>query len=153
MGCATRWTPDCDCEPMRTLIFPEWLIDGSGAPALDGYALAFAEDGRIETVAPAGQLVPDESDTVVRAPGCTLLPGLINMHAHLSLASDNAPFIPYMDAHSDVALALRAAHNAAASLRAGVTTIRDCGSRGRSVLDLPPAAAAGLLKVPDRKRT
>ena len=40
------------------------------------------------------------------------MPGLINMHAHLTLANDNAAFVPYMDAHSDVALALRAAHNA-----------------------------------------
>src|ERR1051326_8567389 len=148
MDCATRWTPACEYETMRTLIYPEWLIDGSGAAALEGSALAFAEDGRIEAVASVGALVPNDGDIVVRAPGCTLLPGLINMHAHLSLASDNVPFIPYMDAHSDVALALRAAHNAAASLSAGVTTICDCGSRGRSVLDLPPAAAAGLLKIP-----
>ena len=148
MVCATRWTPACEYEAMRTLIYPEWLIDGSGAPAYEGYALAFAEDGRIETVASAGELVPHDADTVVRAPGCSLLPGLINMHAHLSLASDNAAFIPYMEANSDVALALRAAHNAAASLRSGVTTVRDCGSRGRSVLELPAAAAAGLLKIP-----
>jgi imidazolonepropionase-like amidohydrolase len=53
-----------------------------------------------------------------------------------------------MEAHSDVALALRAAHNAASSLRAGVTTIRDCGSRGRTVLDLIGARAEGLLDIP-----
>jgi imidazolonepropionase-like amidohydrolase len=133
---------------MRTLIYPEWLIDGTGAGAREGCALAMADDGGIEVVGSASELVPRESDTIVRAPGSTLLPGLINMHAHLSLASDNSPFIPYMDAHSDVALALRAAHNAAACLRAGVTTVRDCGSRGRSVLDLPAAAADGLLNVP-----
>ena len=133
---------------MRTLIYPDWLIDGSGAPAHEGYALAFAEDGRIDSVASAGELVPHDGDIVVRAPGCSLLPGLINMHTHLSLASANAEFIPYMDAHSDVGLAMRAAHNAAASLHAGVTTVRDCGSRGRSVLELPAAAVAGLLKIP-----
>ncbi|MBV9602285.1 MAG: amidohydrolase family protein [Chloroflexi bacterium] len=133
---------------MRTLIYPEWLIDGTGADALGGYALAFGESGRIEAVAPASQLAEAAADSVVRAPGMTLLPGLINMHVHLSLASDNAPFIPYMDAHSDVALGLRAAHSAAASLQAGVTTLRDCGSRGRSVLDLRAARAEGLLHIP-----
>ena len=133
---------------MRTLIYPEWLIDGTGGAARAGHALAFANDGRIEAVAPAGDLTASPDDTVVRAPGASLLPGLINMHVHLSLASDNAPFIPYMDAHSDVALALRAAHNAAAALRAGVTTLRDCGSRGRSVLDLRAARADGLLRIP-----
>src|ERR1043166_3301374 len=132
---------------MRTVIFPEWFIDGTGGQARQAYALAFSNH-HIEAVGPANEIMPQEQDNVVHAPGMSLLPGLINMHAHLSLASDNAPFIPYMDAHSDVALALRAAHNAAASLSAGVTTICDCGSRGRSVLDLPLAAAAGLLKIP-----
>jgi imidazolonepropionase-like amidohydrolase len=133
---------------MRTLIYPEWLIDGTGTTARRGYALAFSDGGRIEAVAPAAELVATGDDTVVRAPGSSLLPGLLNMHVHLSLASDNVPFIPYMDAHSDVALALRAAHNAAASLQSGITTLRDCGSRGRSVLDLRAARADGLLRIP-----
>ena len=130
---------------MRTLIYPEWLIDGTGAAALEGQALLFGSDGRIEAVGRASEIEPHETDVVVRAAGQTLLPGLINMHAHLTLASDNAPFVPYMDAHSDVALGLRAAHNAAASLRAGVTTVRDCGSRGRTVLDLRAATADRLV--------
>jgi imidazolonepropionase-like amidohydrolase len=33
-------------------------------------------------------------------------------------------------------------------LAAGVTTLRDCGSRGRSVLDLRPAQAAGHVSGP-----
>src|SRR6266566_94929 len=103
-------------QAVRTLIYPEWLVDGNGRPARQGQALAFSEQGgRIEAVGAAAELGPREGDTVVRAAGATLLPGLINMHAHLNLASDNAPFIPYMDAHSDVALALRAAFNATAS--------------------------------------
>jgi imidazolonepropionase-like amidohydrolase len=132
----------------RTLIYPEWLIDGTGSAPRSGYALAFSEGGQIEAVAPASELAAAADDVVVRAPGGSLLPGLINMHVHLSLASDNAPFIAYMDTHSDVALGMRAAHNAAASLRAGITTLRDCGSRGRSVLDLRSARADGLLRIP-----
>jgi imidazolonepropionase-like amidohydrolase len=115
---------------MQTLIYPEWLIDGSGANAQQGQVLVIGESGRIEAVTSAGSLEPGVSDEVVRAPGQTLLPGLVNMHAHLTLVNDNAPFVPYMDAHSDVTLALRAAHNALRSLHAGVTTVRDCGSRG-----------------------
>lgn len=129
----------------RTLIYPDWLVDGTGAPAREGTALAFDADGRIESVAPENQLSPGQADVVIRATGQTLLPGLINMHAHLTMASDNAPLIPDMHAHSDVALALRAANNAAASLLAGVTTVRDCGSRGRTVLDLRDAIAQGLI--------
>lgn len=130
---------------MRTLIYPEWLIDGTGAPVREGFALGIS-DGQIDFVGPARELTPADGDTKLRAPGTTLLPGLINMHAHLTLASDNQPFVPYMDAHSDVALALRAAHNAAASLRAGVTTIRDCGSRRTTVLDVRAAILQGLVE-------
>src|SRR5579884_4317455 len=117
---------------MSTLVFPEWLIDGTGAPPRQGAALRFDDAGRIDAVSAASDFAPSDHDVVVRAPGQTLLPGLINMHAHLNLVPDNAPFIPYMEAHSDVALGLRAAHNALAALRAGITTVRDCGSRGRS---------------------
>src|SRR5438132_9350681 len=118
--CGTRSILACGCDsPMRTLIYPEWLIDGTGAAPREGYALSVADDGRIEAVRSASELAPREGDSTVRAPGSTLMPGLINMHAHLSLANDNSAFIPYMDAHSDVALALRAAHNAAACLHAG----------------------------------
>jgi len=38
---------------MRTIIYPEWLLDGTGGPARVGQALAFAE-GRIED--PDGKL-------------------------------------------------------------------------------------------------
>src|ERR1700737_4439153 len=100
---------------MRTLIYPEWLVDGTGAPVRGGTAVALGSDGRIEMIVPENELMPGDGDVVVRAPGQTLLPGLINMHAHLTLASDASPIVAYVEAHSDVALALRAAHNAAAS--------------------------------------
>jgi imidazolonepropionase-like amidohydrolase len=129
---------------MRKIIYPEWLLDGTGGPARVGQALAFAE-GRIEAVGPAEDMRVDDGDEVLRCPGETLLPGLINMHVHLSLASDNTPFVPYMDAHSDVALALRAAHNARVALEAGITTVRDCGARRTTVLELRDAQAGGLL--------
>ncbi len=132
---------------MTTVIVPEWLIDGTGAPARTDFALAFDDSGRITAVGPAQQVTAAESHALVRGLGQTLLPGLINMHVHLSLASDNSPFVPYMEAHSDVALALRAAHNARASLEAGITTVRDCGARFSTVLDLREAQATGLLTV------
>lgn len=130
---------------MRRILYPEWLLDGTGAPPRQGQAVAIA-DGRIEAVGRAAEVVPREGDEVVRAPAATLLPGLINLHVHLSLASDNAPFIAYMDAQSDVALALRAAHNAGVALRAGITTVRDCGARRTTVLDVRAAQAQGLVQ-------
>src|SRR5438132_7051229 len=104
---------------MRTVLYPEWVIDGTGAPARTGHAVVIDGD-RIAAVAPRAEMTLGDSDRVIQCPGDTLLPGLINMHAHLSLANDNAPFVPYMDAHSDVALALQATHNVHVSLESGV---------------------------------
>ena len=146
LGDGLRDAPRSTIEDMRTIIYPEWLLDGTGAPARVGQALAFAE-GRIEAVGAAEDMHVDDGDEVLRRPGETLLPGLINMHVHLSLASDNGPFVPYMDAHSDVALALRAAHNARISLEAGITTVRDCGARRTTVLELRDAQTSGLLQA------
>jgi imidazolonepropionase-like amidohydrolase len=130
------------------VFYPEWLVDGTGGQPLTGHAVVVGGEGRIEAVQPVAELDADASDRVVRAPGATLLPGLINMHAHLNLVPDNAPYLPYMQGHSDVSLALQSAANAAQALRAGVTTVRDCGSRATTVLDLRAACASGLLPGP-----
>lgn len=128
---------------MRTIFRPEWVVDGLGAPPLRDHAVVVAR-GLIEAVAPGPRVDERDGDRRIDLPGATLLPGLINNHVHLVLPGDNTPFVPWIDSQSDAALALRAAHNAGASLRAGVTTVRDCGGRGTTVLDLREAQGNGL---------
>ena len=128
---------------MRTIFLPEWIVDGLGAPPLPDHAVVVA-DGLIETVAPVVRVEGRDGDQRIDLPGATLLPGLINNHVHLVLPGDNTPFVPWIDGQSDAALALRAAHNAQISLRAGVATVRECGGRGTTVLDLRAAQGNGL---------
>ncbi len=128
---------------MRTVLRPTWIIDGTGSPAFSDHAVSLVE-GRIDAVIPIQQLDAREDDRVIDLPGTTLIPGLINNHVHLVLPGDNTPFVPWIDTQSDAALALRAAYNAQTSLRAGVTTVRDCGGRGSTVLDLRDAQANGM---------
>lgn len=129
---------------MRTILRPERIIDGSGAGPLTNH-LVVVRDGVIDAVAPVRQFASQPSDTVLDLPDATLIPGLINNHVHLVLPGDNTPLVPWIDTHSDSALALRAASNAVRSLRTGVTTVRDCGGRGTTVLDLREALGAGLV--------
>ena len=132
---------------MRTLLYPEWLVDGTGAPARQGQVVV-VEGERITAVASAGEISPDEHDHAVHLPGASLLPGLINHHVHLTLPGDdpyNTLFLK-MDSLSDTALGLQAAHSALVSLRAGVTTVRDCGGRREIVLDVRDAQRAGLVQ-------
>jgi Tol biopolymer transport system component/imidazolonepropionase-like amidohydrolase len=59
------------------------LVDGTGAPPRDGMDV-FVEGDRIERIEPTGAQ-PVEGVRVVDGAGKTLIPGLIEMHAHLSL--------------------------------------------------------------------
>lgn len=128
----------------RTVLLPEWLIDGTGAATAVGQAVV-VEGERIIAVSPAATLPDDPDATVVRLNGMTLLPGLINNHVHLVLPGDGTPFVPWVDLQSDAALALVAAGNLATSLASGVTTVRDCGGRGTTVFDVRAAQAAGTI--------
>ncbi len=128
---------------MRAVLQPAWIIDGTGSPALTDHAVSLV-DGRIDAVIPIQQLDAREDDRVIDLPGTTLIPGLINNHVHLVLPGDNTPFVPWIDTQSDAALALRAVHNAETSLQSGVTTVRDCGGRGSTVIDLREAQTNGI---------
>ncbi|MGC3998994.1 MAG: amidohydrolase family protein [Anaeromyxobacter sp.] len=74
--------------------------------------------GRITSVVPAAKPVPDDV-AVVDGEGKTLLPALIDMHAH------EWPW------------------NAALQLAGGVTTIRDLGNTEREILELEEKAGTG----------
>ncbi len=128
---------------MRTILYPEWIIDGSGASPLERHAVVI-DDGSIQAVT-SGEVEAAAGDQVVRAPGVTLLPGLINHHVHLVLPGDNSAFFEMNDL-SDATLALRSAQNANISLRAGVTTVRDCGGRQAIILDARNAQASGVFQ-------
>jgi imidazolonepropionase-like amidohydrolase len=128
---------------MRLLLQPEWLIDGTGSDAREREAIVVS-DGIIEAVGPVRDLENLPGLTVVRLANASLLPGLMNNHVHLNLPGDNTPMVPWLDTQTDASLALRTAENARRSLVAGITSVRDCGGRGTTVLDARDAMRAGL---------
>ncbi|WP_197435060.1 amidohydrolase family protein [Nitratireductor arenosus] len=76
-----------------------------------------------------------------------MLPGLIDCHVHLrndGVADPRAQAA----ADTDAVAVLRSARNARRTLEAGVTTIRDCGSRNGIDFALRTAAAQGLCVTP-----
>ena len=65
------------------------LIDGTGGPPLPG-ATVLLRDGRIAAVGPAAELpIPSDASVVVGS-GKYLIPGLWDMHTHLSKARSPA---------------------------------------------------------------
>jgi imidazolonepropionase-like amidohydrolase len=128
---------------MRLLLHPDWLIDGSGSDVREGEAVV-VNDGAIEAVGPVSDLENLTGLTTIRLECCSLLPGLINFHVHLNLPGDNTSLVPWLDGQSDAALAVRSAANARRCLAAGITSLRDCGGRGTTVLATRDAVREGL---------
>lgn len=128
------------------ILYPARVIDGTGADAVENHAVVIS-DSIVDAVVPASQVARVAGDVELQLPSHTLIPGLINNHVHLELPGDNTPFTPWIDLQSDAALALWAAHNAAQSLRSGVTTVRDCGGRGTTVFDVRQAQREGRIEA------
>jgi imidazolonepropionase-like amidohydrolase len=106
---------------------PDRVFTARGDACVEGMAV-WIEGRHILAVVPVGDLpggVPVE-----RLAGTTVLPGLIDAHVHLNLAGTGGRFEPLVE--DDATLAVAAAAHARAALESGVTTVRDCGSRGQS---------------------
>lgn len=120
------------------------LWDGTGKAMIkDGVVIV--EGGKVTGVGPARSLsLPEGKDvSTFDYPGCTICPGFIDTHVHLNWPGDGTPAHIFTIPKSDVELAIVSATNARRALRSGVTTVRDVGSRGRTVLDLRNAINAG----------
>ena len=71
---------------MTTAITGGTLVDGAGNPPVAN-GLVLIEKDRIAYAGPAnGARIPD-GVTVVDAKGCTVLPGLMDVHVHISMSS------------------------------------------------------------------
>jgi len=106
---------------------PDRVFTALDDTAREGLAV-WVEGSRIRAVVPSAELPAGVA--VERLPGTTVMPGLIDAHVHLNLPGTGGRFEPLVE--DDATLAVAAAANARAALVSGVTTVRDCGSRGVS---------------------
>ncbi|PYM55576.1 MAG: hypothetical protein DMD79_22745, partial [Candidatus Rokuibacteriota bacterium] len=89
------------------------------------------DGSRISAVGPAADLVAHvPASAVENYPDATLLPGLIDAHAHLTLAGDRRTY-EQMILDPDEMMALVSVRNLQRHLACGVTTLRDNGGRNR----------------------
>jgi imidazolonepropionase-like amidohydrolase len=120
------------------------LFDGTGSAVQDGVAI-LVRDGRVGAVGGAGD-DPPEGAIVVDLEGRTVLPGLIDAHAHVKVAR------PVPDPGAEPLLEGADAHFLAAdlreTLRRGVTTVRDVGSYGDLVFDARQGMRYGAFRGP-----
>src|SRR6266508_3509188 len=122
------------------------LVDGSGSEPVRDAAL-WLENGHVAYAGPAAGL-PAGADQarVLDLPGCTLLPGLVDVHVHLvaSGGPDLATDIPSSPAGRTVV----AVANARRQLERGVTLVRDLGAPGDEAIVVGRAIEAGEIAGP-----
>jgi len=131
-------------EPMPLWLTGGAVFDGTGTAPRRGVSV-LVDAGRIVAVASTGE-APPESATVVDLAGRTLLPGLIDAHAHVK-----ADF-PVPDPGAEPLLDATTPHFVAAdlreTLRRGITTVRDVGSYGDLVFAARQAMRYGAFRGP-----
>ena len=135
---------------MKTVITPEFLVDGTGAEARRGLSVV-VDQGRIEAIVPTEQ-APKGGVVHVEAPGQTLLPGLIDTHFHQFLLLVERLGGPQEQTfRRDPLIAttiLKAARAAKIWLQQGVTTIRDAGAPDNLAVAMKEAIADGFTVGP-----
>ena len=80
-------------------------------------------------------------------PDGTIVPGLIDGHTHLTCSASDRMVADAFD-DDDLTVTIRATDHAHAALRAGITTLRDCGSRHRVVNRVRDAIRLGITGGP-----
>jgi imidazolonepropionase-like amidohydrolase len=128
----------------RTWLTNARLFDATGSAARNGAAV-LVRDGLIARVGNATDPVPDGADVIDLA-GRTLMPGLIDAHAHVFADPPHPdegaePLWPGVVTHFLTA-GLRDA------LRMGVTTLRDVGSYGDDLMSARQAMRYGAFRGP-----
>ncbi|WP_128893354.1 amidohydrolase family protein [Erythrobacter sp. HKB08] len=120
------------------------ITDASGTAT--GPATITVTDGRIVSIVDGFQPTP-EGATMVHLPDHTVLPGLIDLHTHLS-GDPSGEFWRAATSPPEW-YTLVAAKNAHITAKAGFTTVRDLGSRSDQVTQsLRAATADGMLPGP-----
>ncbi|GAB1690779.1 amidohydrolase family protein [Krasilnikovia sp. M28-CT-15] len=120
------------------------LFDGQSESCL-ARPLVIVDQGCIAAVVSGGETPSDLQEYDLG--DTTLLPGLIDTHVHLGFDATLQPLESFLGGTEEELHRLMATH-ARRALAAGVTTIRDLGGRGFSVLDFRDAPRSGDQVVP-----
>ena len=129
----------------RTLVRAAHLLDVKSGKLLDGQTIVVAGE-TIESIGPSAQVTAQAGDKVIDLGGMTVLPGLIDVHTHLTMNTDFDPFREVTS--TDAKEAINGVVNARKTLMAGFTTARNVGAGGYTDVDLRDAINSGQVPGP-----
>lgn len=129
----------------RTLIRAGHILDVKTGKLSDGQTIIVVGDS-IQSIAPSSSISPQSGDEVVDLSNMTVLPGLMDVHTHLTM---NPDFDPFREVTSTSAKeAINGVVNARKTLMAGFTTVRNVGAGGFVDVDLRDAVNSGEVAGP-----
>jgi len=124
------------------------LIDGNGNAPIENPVIII-QDSKIIAVGKEGEIDLPSSENINKLDykDKVLMPGLIDCHVHLCMSGDDNPLARIYE-DSDEIMVLRAAKNARLALKAGVTTLRDCGGRNTMTFTIKEAIRKKIIQGP-----
>jgi imidazolonepropionase-like amidohydrolase len=129
----------------RTLLRAGHVLDvRTGKEAADQTIIVAGD--KIVAIAATSSTPKQGDDGEIDLSGMTVMPGLIDVHTHLTMDNN---FDPYHELSTSIAKsALIGARNAKVTLEAGFTTVRNVHAEGFSDVDLRDAINEGLVPGP-----
>jgi imidazolonepropionase-like amidohydrolase len=132
-------------DTTRTLVRAGHLLDVKTGKLLDAQTILVVGD-TIQSIAPTASIAAQPGDKIVDLGGLTVLPGLIDVHTHLTMDTN---FDPYHElTMTDAKGAITGVANARTTLLAGITTVRNVGAYGFVDVDLRDAINDGQVPGP-----
>ena len=130
----------------RTLLRARRVFDGTGSVIDQGAVLISGTT--IEAVGTAAAIGAPADVEVLDLGGATVLPGLIDVHNHITFPGDGR-VVAQVLAHDTDGMLAQGKVTAAALLAAGITTVRDLGALGDTALRLAREIEAGRSSGPE----
>lgn len=144
------WHYDKRIKPMFDLPAPPRILTGRVITCVGDEVIedGFVElrGGKIARVGPRSALGSTPADAEIIETGATIMPGMVNSHAHLSWDGIHDLARQSMDDSPEIR-AYKAAGNMLKSLRAGITLVRDLGVHNANLFT-KQAVAQGMFPGP-----
>ena len=138
-------TASAQSPPKRTVIRAGHVLNVRTGELRANQAIVIVGD-KIEKIAPSGEVAAAPGDTTIDLPDATVLPGLVDMHTHLTFDLNSLGYSGL--GISTAREALHGARNARRTLEAGFTTVRNLGAFDYSDIALRDAINDGDVVGP-----
>ena len=128
-----------------TVIHAGLLINGESSVPSPEMSIVI-EGSKIQSIE-TGYITPETEDEFIDLSGYTVLPGLMDMHVHLSSEYSKNSYQERISLNAGD-YAIRAVSNAEKTLMAGFTSVRNLGDRGGVSISLRNAIEKGIVVGP-----